>query len=228
MTASKKDFSFSDHAAKFDSHIKSSIPEYAGLVRKCITLSRRFVQSGTTVADIGCSSGHLIAKVRRQNEASRQDVEYVGIDYEPDFGLHWERRRAKNLRYEVRDVRDYQFENISLAYSLFTVQFVRPADKMLLLKRIHDGLVAGGALVIAEKTLAESARLQDAITFPYYDYKRERGFSAESILNKEQSLRGQMTLWTETELLAVLRQVGFREISRFWGSYMFAGFLALK
>lgn len=175
MTKPKKDFSFRDHAPKFDSHIRSSIPGYTALVRDCVNLSPRHVQPGTTVTDVGCSSGHLIASMRKANQAARPDVDYVGIDCEPNFSSYWGGRRTKNLRCEVGDARTYPFRNVSLACSLFTVQFIRPADKLPLLGRIYDGLVEGGALIIAEKTLAETARLQDALTFPYYDYKRQRG-----------------------------------------------------
>jgi len=101
-------------------------------------------------------------------------------------------------------------------------------DKLPLLRRIYGGLVEGGALIIAEKTLAETSRVQDACTFPYYDYKLVRGFSAQEILDKERQLRGRMTLWTERELRAALRRVGFCELQSFWRSHMFAGYLALK
>ena len=61
-----KDFSFAHHAAKFRSHIGSSIPGYkTELVPASIRLSRRFVQRGTTVLDIGCSTGHTLASIRR-------------------------------------------------------------------------------------------------------------------------------------------------------------------
>jgi tRNA (cmo5U34)-methyltransferase len=179
--------------------------------------------------DIGCSTGHLLSSIRRANQAARPDIQYFGIDIEPGFTVHWNRLRARNLNFEVRDARTYRgFVDLSLALSLFTIQFIRPADKIPTLKRIYDGLVEGGALFIAEKTLAETARLQDALTFPYYDYKLGKGFSPEHILDKERSLRGQMTLWTETELRAALSQVGFREIEPIWRSFMFVGFLALK
>jgi tRNA (cmo5U34)-methyltransferase len=230
MTKPKKDFSFGDHAPKFDEHIRSSIPGYRhGLLPASVSLSRRFVQPGTRVVDIGCSTGHLLASIRRANQAARPDIQYVGIDIEPGFRVHWHGLRARNLHFEVRDARIYQgFLDLSLALSLFTIQFIRPVDKIPMLKRIYDGLVEGGALVIAEKTLAETARLQDALTFPYYDYKLQKGFSPEHILDKERSLRGQMTLWTETELRAALSQVGFREIEPIWRSFMFVGILALK
>jgi tRNA (cmo5U34)-methyltransferase len=223
------DFSFADHAAKFDPHIRASIPGYKdGLLPTSIRLSRTFVQPGTRVVDIGCSTGHLIASIRKANRVARPDVEYVGIDLEPNFGSLWDKRRANNLRCEVTDARTYSYDNTSLVTAIFTLQFVRPMDKHPLLRRIFDGLVAGGALIIAEKTLAESPRLQDALAFPYYDHKLENGFSPAEILDKERGLRGRMKLWTETELKAELSRAGFREINPIWRSFMFVGLLALK
>ena len=80
-------------------------------------------------------------------------------------------------------------------------------------------MVEGGALIIAEKTLAVSARQQDALMGPYYDYKLEQGFSEKELLDKARSLRGQMTLWTEAELKRSLRQVGFQEIQPIWRNF---------
>jgi tRNA (cmo5U34)-methyltransferase len=111
---------------------------------------------------------------------------------------------------------------------LFTVQFVPPADKAALLDRICAGLVEGGALIIAEKTLAETPRLQEALNSQYLDYKRSAGFTPEQILDKDRALHGQMTTWTEPELREALQKAGFRELSAFWRGLFFVGYLALK
>ena len=223
------DFSFQDHAKDFDSHIGRSIPGYHDLVRTCVGLSRRFVQAGTSVVDVGCSTGHLLAATQEHNQSARGDVSYVGIDCVPNFSDYWGRLETANVSFEVCDARSYLgFKNVSLAYGLFMIQFVRPPDKMPLLQRIYDGMVEGGALIIAEKTLADTARLQDALAFPYYDFKLEQGFSEKELLDKERSLRGLMNLWTEAELKQALRQVGFREIEPIWRNFAFIGILALK
>jgi tRNA (cmo5U34)-methyltransferase len=223
------DFSFQDHADHFDDHIGRSIPGYRELGKTCVQLSRRFVQPGTSVVDVGCSTGHLLASIQAHNQDARPDVNYIGIDCAPNFSVHWVGLEKANVKFEVCDACSYRgFKNLSLAYSRFTIQFVRSQDKVLLLQRIYDGLVDGGALIIAEKTLADTARLQDALAFPYYDYKLGQGFSEKELLDKERSLRGQMTLWTETELKLALRRVGFREIEPIWRNFMFVGLLALK
>ncbi|MGA2997346.1 methyltransferase domain-containing protein [Bradyrhizobium sp.] len=166
--------------------------------------------------------------MRRINNKARPDVQYIGIDIEPEFCRYWERHGGVNLRFEVSDARTYEFENASLILCEFTVQFVRPMDKAALLKRFYDGLVDGGALIIAEKTLAETPRLQETLNSQYLDHKRGAGFSAEQILDRDRALHGQMTTWTEAELRVALQAAGFRELTPFWRRGLFVGYLALK
>jgi tRNA (cmo5U34)-methyltransferase len=229
MTKPRKlrDFSFQEHAMFFDRHI-GDIPGYANLVKRVLRDSRRFIQPHTNVYDLGCSSGRTLAKICRLNQLSRPGVNYIGVDCEPSFEALWRRYRAQGLKFEIGDARTLPLETASLVVSSMTLQFIPPVDKRALLRRIHDGLVEGGALMIAEKTLADTARLQDVVTFSYYDHKLERGFTAEQIIEKERQLRGQMTLLSEAELREALKEAGFTEIERIWGEAPFAGFLVLK
>jgi tRNA (cmo5U34)-methyltransferase len=228
VTTQVKDFSFREHAMTFDRHIGNSIPGYASLARRVLRDSRRFIQPYTNVYDLGCSSGRTVAQIGRLNRSSRPGVNYIGIDCEPSFEMLWRGRRGPGLKFAIGDVRAWPLENASLVISQFTVQFIPPVDKRALLRRVHSSLVEGGALMIAEKTLADTARLQDVVTFSYYDHKLDRGFTAEQIIEKERQLRGQMTCMSEAELRDALREAGFSEIERIWGEAPFAGFLALK
>jgi tRNA (cmo5U34)-methyltransferase len=228
MKKARSDFSFKKMAPAFRKHIEASIPGYRSqLIPDCVEKSVQFVQPGTNVFDVGCSTGHLLARVRRVTNKARPGVKYIGIDQEPDFAMYWNRLTRRNLSFEVRNALRYDFAEASLIYSLFTLQFVPPKDKLNLLRRMFDGLVEGAALIIAEKTLAETARLQAAMHSGYYEYKRSR-FTAEEILEKERSLRGFMTLWTEAELRAALSESGFREMSAIWRESSFVAYLALK
>jgi tRNA (cmo5U34)-methyltransferase len=222
------DFSFGEYASEFDDHIEASIPGYIDLATKCVNLSRRFVQPGTHVYDIGCSTGRLLTTIHRKNHTSRPGVTCVGIDREPDFVEQCLGHAKPDLIFKIGDVRTEALQKASFVLCNFTLQFIPPMDKRGLLKRLYDCLVDGGAFLIAEKTLAETGRLQDALTFPYYDQKLARGLTAEHILQKERSLRGYLTSYTEAELREALKQVGFRDIERVWGEAPFAAFLALK
>ena len=226
MTKHMKDFSFEDHAAAFDKHIGELIPGYEQiLLPECVRQSRRFIQPGTNVYDVGCSTGRLLKKIHNANRKTRRGVAYLGIDCEPAFQARW--RKQKDLEFVLGDAVEFPYENASLVIGLFTAQFVREADKRRLLKRIHAGLVDGGALIIGEKLYAETGRMQDAMQSTYYEFKR-RKFTAEQILDKEQRLRGFMTCWTEAELRAALVDAGFRDLNPIFRGGLFVAYLARK
>jgi tRNA (cmo5U34)-methyltransferase len=224
------DFSFAEHAPEFDSHIEQSIPGVRQLRSMCVGLSRRFVQNGTTVLDIGCSTGSLLSAIRHMNQPARLGARYVGIDAERAFAPQWRERRAPNLTFQVCDARNFRgYRNLSLVTCLFTLQFLGESDRLPLLRRLHDALIPGGALIIAEKVFAPSAQLQDALTFDYLDMKLQH-FSEREILGKERALRGQMRLWTEQQLVSALCEAGFQSanIVEIWRNYLFVAKLGIK
>jgi len=49
-------------------------------------------------------------------------------------------------------------------------------------------------------------------------------------LNKERSLRGQMSPWSERRLLSALSEAGFhvQDVQSFWQSYLFVAKVAVK
>jgi tRNA (cmo5U34)-methyltransferase len=157
-------------------------------------------------------------------------VRYLGIDKERSFGAHWRKWRTRNVGCRVCDARSFEgFENLSFAYSLFTFGFIPERDRPDLLRRLHDGLNHGGLFIMAEKVFANSAYFQDILTFDYYDFKRRR-FSAEEILDKERSLRGQMNRWTEAEWLNALFEAGFQpeQVHPVWQNHLFIAWMARK
>jgi tRNA (cmo5U34)-methyltransferase len=225
--AAISDFPFAEyakHADDFDPHIRNSIRGVDDLRDDCVAFSRYFVQSGTTVVDIGCSAGTLLRRTRDALEPSRPRVMYVGIDVQPYDD--WHARRASNVRFEVRDARSFAFENVSLAYSLFTLQFIEKRDRPNVLRQICDGLVEGGALILGEKAYANDAEFHDMLRSVQYDFKR-RSFTAEEIFDKERMLRGQMNPWTEEEWLNALHEAGFK-VNRLWHNHLFVAWVARK
>lgn len=228
IAMTNRDFSFAEHAPTFEAHIHNSIPSDDRRRWWMLKLGRCYVQPGTRVIDVGCSTGADLVSIRDDIQPSRPDVDYIGIDLENGFAPQWREREAPNLKFEVCDALKFnRFNNMSLALSSFALQFIPERHKIGLLQRVHDGLVEGGALLIAEKSLAASAAIQDAVTFGYYDHKRER-FTAAEILDKEASLRGFMRPWTKAQLTAALLSVGFVEIDTFWQDGPFVGIVAVK
>lgn len=223
-----RDFSFSDHALQFDTHIGSSIPGYQDLRALSVDVAPRFICAGSNVYDIGCSTGTHLRSIHDKLAGRRSGVHFHGVDIEPSFTELWSDLMTPTLTYTHADARELDIKCASFVLSLFTIQFLSSANKLPMLTRIHEGLIDGGCFLIAEKVLAKSGRMQDALSFPYYDFKQSNGFTADEILAKERSLRGQMTLWTETEMETTLCRCGFKDVQRVWGRFPFFCWLALK
>ena len=110
-----------------------------------------------------------------------------------------------------------------LLYLLYNL--CRPKDRQDVLNRVYKGLNTGGAFIFSEKTFSCNPRVQDMMTFMYYDYKRQN-FSDKDILDKVQ-LRHMMKPNTKTELYKMVQDAGF-EIHTFWQNFNFVGVIGLK
>jgi tRNA (cmo5U34)-methyltransferase len=224
------DFSFAKHAPNFDEHINASIRGYSHLRDDAGSFSQYFIQKGSRVVDIGCSSGEFLRSVRDLNQKRFANTRYLGVDIEDGFGESWKKHRASNVGFRKADVRTADvFQNTSVVYSLFTLQFLPERDRLPLLKRIYEGLNEGGALIMSEKVHAKNAKFQEMLTFIYYDFKK-KNFSEKEILDKERSIRDQMKLWSEYKIFEMLQSAGFRSsnVQLFWRNHLFIGILAFK
>jgi|TARA_B110000285_G_scaffold231270_1_gene299616 tRNA (cmo5U34)-methyltransferase len=221
-------FTFATSKEGFDNHIDKSIRGYSDLWSDILSLSQYFVEDYTQVVDLGCSSGKLLKGMIEQNKKHIPHAQYTGIEIEADFfgDYNDDESKYEMLNYFRGDVRDFDFENCSLVTSIFTLQFMAPKNRQEIIQKVYDGLNTGGAFVFSEKTLSCNPRVQDMMTFCYYDYKR-KNFSDKEILDKEVQLRHMMKLNTKTELFTMCEDVGF-EVHTFWQNYNFLGFICLK
>jgi len=226
----KLPFSFANYADDFDQHIERSIRGYGNLIEDCVELSQYFVENGTVVCDIGCSTGRMLAAIRERNHERAPTARYIGLDIEPGFRRHWTQLEGSNIRFMVQDILAFEdFFDLSLVTSVFTLQFLPERYRREVCRRVFEGLVPGGAFIVAEKTFAKVSKIQDMLTSLYLHYKR-RHFSDEDILDKEKSLRDKMKPGREDDLIRLLTEVGFKAdaIEPFWRSHMFAAYLCVK
>lgn len=215
-----KSFSFST-IDNFDEHINKSIRGYNILNELIIELAKYFIEENTNVYDLGCSTGTLLRELK-----SRYRANYIGIEKEHNFTKDLQNR--KNLTFLKMDIREFKsFTNANLITSIFTLQFIPLRDREEILRNIYNGLNKGGAFIFSEKIFSKYAKINDILTFLYYDFK-QTSFSSEEILNKERDLRAIMKPITLKENIKLLKKVGFKEIDIFFKIYNFTGILAIK
>ena len=165
-------FSFSNTAHEFDDHIGKSIRGYHELRDDIVGISRYFVEDDTAVVDIGCSQGSMIRRIRDANDQA-PNAQYVGIEINDSFQQHW--KSEPNLTYKIEDIRESDsLQNMSLAISMFTFQFLPERDRLSLMQKIFDNLVDGGAFVTSEKVFSNNAKTQNMLEFLYYDFTRNK------------------------------------------------------
>ena len=223
-------FTFAQSPEGFDNHIENSVRGYTNLWNDIVGMSKYFVEDDTNVIDVGCSSGKMLKAMITQNNEHVPNAKYIGIEIEEDFAVgHGDdliSNEWNNLAYENIDARLYPFSNASLVTSIFTLQFMPPKDRARTIKSIYDGLNDGGAFIFSEKGFSCNPKIQDMMTFMYYDYKRQN-FSDKEILDKEVQLRHMMKPNTKTELYKMVQDAGF-EIHTFWQNFNFVGVIGLK
>ena len=226
------DFTFAHREEGFDEHINWSIRGYSDLLKDVIAFSRYFVENDTNVVDIGCSTGKVTQALMEYNKDHASRAHYVGVEIADGFVDDLNKRgdtlgKTGSVEFVFDDIRNYRFENCSLVTSIFTLQFMSKKDRARVINEIYQGLNFGGGFIFAEKIDCENARLQDMMTFNYYDFKREK-FDYDDIMTKEQTLRNMLKPNTWNEIKDMLEFAGFKAVEQSWRNHNFVGAIAIK
>lgn len=201
----------------FDDHIDKSIPNYNVLITAIESMSQYFFTEGCNIYDLGCSTGKLLKSLKTKCHKIGYDIASL-IPDDPDSDIEW-------VKADLH--KDLNIQNACIVYSIFTMQFLKPSERINYLTKIYNGLNYGGALIICEKVYQESGMVQEIITFSHYDFKLNN-FKSDDIIAKEKDLRYIMKPSGNNELEKLLRSVGFSIIADFWQMFNFKGIIAIK
>jgi len=205
----------------FDEHILKSIPNYDILFDSIVRLSRYFIVDNYMVYDIGCSTANLLFELSKLYP----NVKKIGIEKSVNL---LPSKYPEDMALLLRDLNDgIELEPSCLVFSIFTLQFLNRSIRQHIINEVYDKLCVGGALIIAEKTYANNAAIQDMFTFTYYDFKKSK-FTEKEILDKEKDLRSILRPNTSDVNLSMLKQAGFKKIDRFYKYFMFEGYVCIK
>ena len=227
-----RDFEFDEGVARvFDDMAGRSVPFYAELQAMTVNLAQGFMQSGTMVYDLGCATGTTLRELAVR--CPGLDVQFVGIDNSgPMLDLAREKLTAagclERCALELADIETVGVNRASVVLLLLTLQFVRPARRESLIRRIGEGLVDGGALIVVEKTVSRDSRINRAFIDHYHDFKMRNGYSELEIARKRQALENVLVPYRLDENIDLLRSGGFDDVEVFFRWYNFAGLVAVK
>ncbi|RVZ72038.1 carboxy-S-adenosyl-L-methionine synthase CmoA [Helicobacter pylori] len=219
-----KRFCFDEKVAHvFDDMLERSIPYY----HEMLNLGAYFIAQNLKeninpkslpkplpkplIYDLGCSTGNFFIAL---NQQIQQDIELVGIDSSMPM-LKKAQEKLKdfnNVRFECMDFLEVEFREASAFSLLFVLQFVRPMQREVLLKKIYNSLALNGVLLVSEKIMSEDRILDKQMIELYYLYKQNQGYSHNEIAFKREALENVLVPYSLKENIALLESVGFKHV----------------
>jgi len=217
--------------AVFPDMIQRSVPGYQTILTGIGELTAEFAQNNSKLYDLGCSLGAATLTMRRCLKA--EQCEIIGIDNsEAMIKRAEEYLHAYHsdipVKLEYGDICDTPIENASVVVINFTLQFIDPEQRDILIERIYQGLKPGGLLIVSEKLHFEDDAIQKAIEHLHLQFKRANGYSELEISQKRSSLENVLITDTEAQHLERFKKAGFESASIWFQAYNFASFLAIK
>jgi len=226
------DFVFDEAVADvFPDMIKRSVPGYETLLTMIGLLTRRYAQADSALYDLGCSLGAATLAMRHNIRASNCRI--VAVDNSPAMA-----KRCRDVLASDRspvpvdvicaDIRAVAIRQASMVALNFTLQFLRPEDRLPLLSRVCSGLLPGGALVLSEKIAFDSTAQDEFHRELHHFFKKENGYSDLEISQKRAALERVLIAESRQVHLTRLREAGFQSAELWFQCFNFVSFLAVK
>jgi len=183
------------------------------------------------IVDLGCSRGEALQPfVHRFGALNR----FIGVEVSPPM-LTASRERFKNLIdrgiIDIRDTdlrTDYPPVMACLTLAVLTIQFTPIEYRQEILRKIWEHTKPGGALIMVEKVIGQTAKLDRILRDQYLALKTTNGYSPDEIERKRLSLEGVLVPVTAKWDEELLHSAGFSDIECIWAWMNFRGWLAIK
>ena len=156
---------------EFDNHISKSVPGYKECLNLVSDVSVFFIKKDSTIYDIGCSTGTLAKLIYEKNIDKK--INSIAYDISEKM-IKYAKHKKSKIKFIKKDVTTTNFKKSDFISSIYTIQFLHPKHRQILLNKIYKSLHWGGAFVFFEKIRGKDARFQDLLNFLLFDYKKKK------------------------------------------------------
>ncbi len=225
------DFQFdSDVVRVFPDMIARSVPGYASILSVIEQLAVHYVRPGSDVWDLGCSLGAATRLIRRRCDAT------VTVHAVDNSVAMIQRLRQQMGEWEPgapvivteADLRNVHITNASLVVLNLTLQFLPPAERDPVIRRIAAGMLPGGALLLSEKICFEDPRQQELMTTLHHDFKRAHGYTDLEIAQKRSAIENMLIPEPLQRHVQRLTDAGFSAVIPWFQCFNFASVIAIR
>lgn len=220
------DFAFDETvAAVFPDMIRRSVPGYETVIALSGLLAARHAVPGLRCYDLGCALGATALAITRALTAP--DVRVVGIDNAPAMLAKARTLLASEpIEWVEADISEAALDDACVVVLNYTLQFVPPAERSPLLRRIREALHPDGALIVSEKIRFDDPHTQRELEAAHLDFKRANGYSELEISQKRSALENVLKPDTLERHRARFVEAGFGRATEWFRCLNWASFLA--
>jgi len=215
-------------ASVFDDMLSRSVPFYDEVRKLVISLILAEQTEGLKVLDLGSSTAKFLLDLHSKMDVKMQ---LKGLDNSQAMLDRAEQKCqafGANIKLELADMLTYEYKDEDVVVANYTLQFIRPMQRLELIKKIFDGMNNNGMFIFSEKVLFDDKKLDKQMIGIYYDYKKEQGYSEYEIAQKREALENVLIPFTIKENIQMCKDAGFRKIETVFQWANFVTFVVRK
>jgi len=226
------DFAFDEAVARvFPDMIQRSVPGYTTIIPMIGLITEKYALDDSVCYDLGCSLGASTLAMR--HGLKQKSCKLVGVDNSPSMierCHHYVELDNDTTPVELlcADIRDLSFEPCSVVTLNFTLQFLAKEERAVLLQKISDALLPGGALILSEKIELDNSTAQSQLEQLHWLFKKANGYSDLEISQKRTAIENVLIPETTKEHLKRLTDCGFSSANNWYQCFNFTSILAIK
>ncbi len=185
-----KPFEFNQRVVDvFPDMIERSVPGYPLTISMIGVMADEYVQERTNVYDLGCSLGGVSLAI--QQGLKNKQCNIVAVDNSQamiDSCVETIPNEDQNIEFRLQNVLDTEISHASVVVMNFTLQFIPLESRKSLIKKIYDGLLPGGVLILSEKVMFDNETENETMNHLHHHMKELNGYDKLEIASKREAL----------------------------------------
>jgi len=224
-----KKFEFDEAVASvFDDMLSRSVPFYDEVRKLIISLILAEQKEGMKVLDLGSSTAKFLLDLHSKMNLSMQ---LKGLDNSQAMLDRAEQKCqafGAKIDLELADMLTYNYLKEDIIVANYTLQFIRPIQRLELVKKIYKGMNDDGIFIFSEKVVFNNKKLDKQMIDTYYEYKKEQGYSEYEIAQKREALENVLIPFTIEENIQMCKDAGFKSVDTIFQWANFVTFVVKK
>ena len=224
-----KKFEFDQAVASvFDDMLSRSVPFYDEVRKLIIALILSEQEEGKKVLDLGSSTAKFLLDLHSKMDVKMQ---LKGLDNSQAMLDRAEQKCqafGAGIDLELADMLTYDYRQEDIIVANYTLQFIRPMQRVELVKKLYNALNDDGLFIFSEKVVFADKKLDKDLIDIYYAYKKEQGYSEYEIAQKREALENVLIPFTIEENIQMCKDAGFKNVDTVFQWSNFVTFVSKK